>query len=167
MSGTIDHVNVSLKIDSLLLSALDLDTATDPLIINQASTLSNGTSANQASQQWHDTRTITASSTDSLDLAGSLTNAFGVTLTFTKIKGLFVRAAAGNTNDVQVTRPASNGLVWFLAAGDGFKLQPGAWSCFYDPVGVTVTAATGDILAIVNSGAGTSVTYDIWICGTD
>jgi hypothetical protein len=56
MSGTIDHVNVSLKIDSLLLSALDLDTATDPLIINQASTLSNGTSAAQASRSSGTTR---------------------------------------------------------------------------------------------------------------
>lgn len=167
MSGTIDHVNVSLLIDSLLLNALDLDTAQDPLKISQVSTLSNGIASGQASQQWHDTRTITASNTDSLDLAGGLTNAFGVTLTFTKIKGLFVRAATGNTNDVQVTRPASNGLVWFLAVSDGFKLQPGAWCCLFDPVGVTVTAGTGDILAIVNSGAGTSVTYDIWVAGTD
>lgn len=167
MSGTIDHVNVGYTIDSLLLSALDLDTAQDPLKLSENLTLSNGTGSGQASQQWHDQRTIAPSGTDSIDLAGSLTNAFGVTLTFTKIKAMLVRASAANTNNVQVTRPASNGFVWFLAAGDGFNLQPGARMLWFDPVGVAVTAGTGDILAIVNSGAGTSVTYDIWIAGTD
>lgn len=167
MSGTVDHVNLGLKIDAVLLSALDLRSATDPVLVSLISNLSNGTSAGQASQMWADTRTIAASGSDALDLAGSLTNAFGVTLTFTKIKVLYVKAATANTNDVQVTRPASNGLVWFLAGGDGFKLQPGAWNCFFDPTGVTVTASTGDILTILNSSSGTGVDYDIFIAGTD
>lgn len=167
MSGVIDHVNVSLKIDSKLLSSLDLSTPDDALIYSILSTLANGTGANQASQQFSDTRTIAPSATDSLDLAGALVNAFGVTVTFTKIKLILVRAAAANVNNVQVTRPASNGLVWFLAASDGFILQPGAWMVFFDPTGITVTTATGDLLAIINGGAGTSVTYDLIIVGTD
>lgn len=167
MSGLIDHCNVSLKIDSMLLSALDLDTATDPLVLAILSTLSNGTSSGQASQQWHDTRTLGASANENLDLAGSLVNAFGVTVTFTKIKLLFFRASSANTNDVQVTRASSNGFVWFLAASDGFKLQPGAWNCFFDPVGVTVTAATGDLITVANSAGSTSVTYDVIMVGTD
>ncbi len=167
MSGTIDHVNVQLKIDSQLNNPIDLSTSIDPVLIQQLSLLTNGTASGQASQHFSDTRTIAPSGTDNIDLAGALVNAFGVTLTFTKIKLLFVRAAAGNTNNVQVTRPASNGFVWFLAAGDGFSLQPGAWNCWFDPVGITVTASTADILAIVNSGAGTSVTYDLVVIGTD
>lgn len=167
MSGTLDHCNVSLKIDSLALSALDLQTAQDPILISLLSTLSNGTSSGQATAQWADTRTLAASASENLDLAGSLQNAFGATLTFTKIKLIYIKASSGNTNDVQVARGSSNGFVWFLAASDGFKLQPGAWNCFYDPVGVAVTAGTGDILTITNSAGTTGVTYDILIVGTD
>lgn len=167
MSGVIDHVNVSLKIDAKLLSSLDLSTPDDSLIYSILSNLANGTGAAQASQQFSDTRTIAPSGTDSIDLAGALVNAFGVTVTFTKIKMILVRAAAGNTNNVQVTRPAANGFVWFLAASDGFILQPGAWTVWFDPIGVAVTPATGDLLAIINGAAGTSVTYDLIIVGTD
>jgi hypothetical protein len=168
MSGTIDHVNVSLKIDALLTKALDLDTPQDPLIISILASLSNGTASGQASQVWHDTRTLSASGTEDLDLAGSLTNAFGVTLTFAKVKVVFVRAATGNTNDVQVTRPSSNGVPLFMAAGDGIALAPGEWFVFFSPtVGKTVTAGTGDLLTITNSAGSTSVSYDIVVIGTD
>ena len=168
MSGTVDHVNVTLKIDSLLQSTLDLDTATDPLLVAFSTLFANGTGSGQASQQWHDTRTLTASATENLDLAGVLTNAFGTTLTFVKVKLVYVKAASGNTNDVQVTRPSSNGLVLFMAAGDGIALSPGAWMVYCSPTtGVTVTASTGDILTITNSAGSTSVTYDVVIIGTD
>lgn len=167
MSGTLDHANITVKIDSKILNALDLSTPDDPFLYNVLQTLSNGTSLGQATQQWHDQRTISASGSDALDLAGSLVNAFGVTVTFTKIKAILVRASSGNTNNVNVTRPASNGFVWFLAAGDGFAIQPGAFNLWVDPVGVTVTASTGDLLTLVNSSSGTGVTYDIWILGTD
>ncbi len=169
MSGVIDHVNVTLKIDSLLLSALDLDTAQDPLVLSILSTLSNGTAAGQASQAWHDRRTLSASASENIDLAGSLVNAFGVTITFTKVKFIFVQASSSNNvaNNVNVSRGSSNGFVWFLAASDGFFLAPGAWCSFFDPTGVTVTAGTGDILTIANSAGTNSVTYDIVIVGTD
>jgi hypothetical protein len=55
-----------------------------------------------------------------------------------------------------------------LAAGDGIALRPGATFVWISPdaTGVTVTAGTGDLLNIANSGAGTSVTYDVIIIGT-
>ena len=68
---------------------------------------------------------------------------------------------------VQVTRPASNGVPLFLAASDGLQLNPGGVFLFFDPVGVTVTAATGDILTVTNSAGTNVVTYDIVIVGTD
>ena len=97
MSGTIDHINVSLKIDGLALSSLDLSTAQDPVLVALLSTLANGTGSGQASQVFTDTRTLAGSATEDLDLAGSLTNAFGTTLTFTKIKAIIVRAAAAKS----------------------------------------------------------------------
>jgi hypothetical protein len=147
-------------------SVLDLGTAEFPFNVAASVALADGTAANQSDRIFSDTRTITASSTDSLDLAGALTNAFG-TVTFAKVKAVLVKAASGNTNNVNVTRPASNGLPLFLAASDGIPVLPGGAFLWVAPgAGVTVTAGTGDLLDLVNSGAGTSVTYDIVVVGT-
>ncbi|MCW2767774.1 MAG: hypothetical protein JWO11_3733, partial [Nocardioides sp.] len=83
------------------------------------------------------------------------------------IKMIVVFAASGNTNNVNVVQPASNGVPLFLAAGDGVAVKPSGMFVWYDPsaAGVVVTPATGDLLNLVNSGAGTSVTYDIHIVG--
>jgi hypothetical protein len=169
MSGTIDHANLTLKLDALQLSALDLASATFPLLLDWTSLLANGTASGQASQVFSDTRTLTASATENLDLAGSLTNAFGTTLTFAKIKLIMVRASSANNaaNAVQIQRGSSNGVPLFLAASDGLQLNASGIFLVYDPVGITVTAGTGDILTITNSAGTNSVTYDIVIVGTD
>lgn len=170
MPGVIDHVNLLLKIDSLLLSALDLDIALDPLVIAQTLVLSNGTGSGNASQQWHDTRSLAGSATENLDFAaGGLTNAFGVALTFTKIKLIYVKASPSNNaaNLVQVQRASSNGVPLFLAASGGLQLNPGGVYLFFDPVGVTVTPATGDLLTITNSAGTNTVSYDVVVIGTD
>lgn len=149
-------------------SAGDLYAATAPHAFIITQFLQSGTGADQADLVWSDSRTVAASATDSLDLAGALTSAFGASLTFAKVKLIAVKAAAGNTNSVVVTRPASNGVPLFTAAGDSMPLLPGAsvvW-CSPNAAGVAVTAGTGDLLDIVNSAAGTSVSYDILIVGT-
>ncbi len=166
--GVIDHADIDLTIDSLLLSALDLTTAFDPLKLKTSLRLGNGTGSGQVSQQWHDTRTLTASASESLDLAGGLTNAFGVTVTFTRVKFVLVIASTGNTNDVQVTRVATTGIPLFMADGDGIALGPGEWFCYGSPTtGKTVTASTDDTLTFTNSAGSTSVTYTVVIIGTD
>lgn len=150
-------------------SALDLGTASFPFTLSQNVSLASGTGASQADRVFSDTRTLTASATENLDLAGVLTDAFGATITFVTIKAVIIRAAAANNvaNFVQVTRPASNGVALFIAASDGIALAPGytfAW--FGSGTGVTVTAATGDILTVTNGAGTNSVTYDVVIIGT-
>lgn len=147
-------------------SVLDLGTATFPLDVRAALTLTDGTGANQADRIFTDTRTLSASATEDLDLSGSLTNAYG-TVTFARIKVVYVTADSGNTNNVNVTRPASNGVPLFLAAGDGAAIRPGGlflWACG-DATGVAVTAGTGDLLTFTNSAGSTSVTYSVVIIG--
>lgn len=155
------------QVVATLTSPLDLSTPTDALDYTQRISLTSGTGANQADMMWHDTRTLAASASENIDLAGSLTGAFGTTLTFARIKGLVVAAASGNTNDVQVARGSSNGFTMFLAASDGFLVKPGGHFSWWAPgaTGVAVTAGTGDILTITNSAGSTSVTYDIVILG--
>ena len=154
-------------INATLTNALDLGTVTYPASVTSLLTLATGTGSSQADMIFTDTRTVSASGTDALDLAGSLTGPLGTTLTFVKLKALFVRASSGNTNNVRVNRPASNGVPLFLAASDGIDIPPGGLFLWAGPVaGVTVTAATGDLINIDNSSSGTSVTYDVVIIGT-
>lgn len=158
---------IKLSIDSALTNSLDLSSVIDTLSRNQRNDFATGTGANQANQVFHDQRTLTSSATENLDLAASLVNAFGSTITFTKVKAVFFYAASANTNSVQVTREGTNGVPIFMAAGDGIALTPGAWvcACWPDATGVAVTAATGDLLTITNSAGSTSVTYDVIIIG--
>jgi hypothetical protein len=172
MSGTIDHVNINAKLDILQLLAADLGVggfANLPILTDWSAQVSNGTGAGQASQVYQDTGSIAPSGTTTIDLAGSLTNIFGQTITFTKIKLLAIRAAAANNvaNNLQVARPAANGFVWFLALSDGFYLAPGAWFLWYDPAGVAVTAGTADLLSLINSAGTNTISYDLVIVGTD
>lgn len=112
-----------------------------------------------------DTRTLAASTNENLDVAGVLADALGATITAAEIVAIYIAAAQGNTNDVQLTRPASNGVPLFLAAGDGFAIGPGDFSLRTYRNGITVTAGTGDLINVANGGAGTPVTYDIIIIG--
>ena len=145
-------------------------TPTYPFAIAASAAYSSGTGAGQVDRVYAKTLTLAASATADLDLAGSLVDIYGATITIAKLKAVFVQAAAANTNNVQVTRPASNGVPWLMAAGDGIALRPGAWVCWgsgtTDASGVAVTAGTGDLITFTNSAGSTSVTYTVVLLGT-
>lgn len=151
-------------------TALDLGTDTFAGRFVSDITLADGAGASAANLVFADTRTITASATDSLDLAGGgLLDPQRNTLVFARIKGLFVRASAANNaaNNVVVTRPAANGVPLFTAAGDSLALRAGEVFTWISPTasGVAVTAGTGDLIDFVNSAGTNSVTYDVVIIG--
>ena len=159
--------NINLYATGKQTSVLDQGTASFPFAISTELAFTDGTTAGKADRIFADTRTLTASATENLDVAGTLTDAYGATLTFVTVKAIVIKAAAGNTNDVQLTRPATNGVPLFMAAGDGIPIKPGgifAWGC--TGTGITVTPATGDLFTVTNSAAGTGVTYDVLIIGT-
>lgn len=156
-----------MEVSSTLTGTAGLATASVPLHETYNFPLTTGTGANQADKIYSAERTLAASATEDRDLAGSLTDALGATITFVRIKVVLVKADSANTNSVQVTRPAANGVPLFMAAGDGISLRPGAafmWIC-PDATGVAVTAGTGDLLTFTNSAAGTGVTYRLTIIG--
>jgi len=162
--------SVTLSLSAKLTSALDLGTAQAPVTLLHDVDWSDGASAGQANRIFADTRQLAASATEDLDLAGVLLDPLGATLTFARIKTLFIRAAAGNTNTLTVARPASNGLAsLFAAASDQIILRPGASMLFCageeDSTGWAVVAGTGDLITIGNGGAGTVVNYDVVIIG--
>ncbi len=168
---SITNTSIEVTILSTLTKALDLPGAsvTSPTAYQAQSVFSSGTSNGQANIVWHDERTIAASSSETLDLNGSLTDALGGSVALTKIKALLVKAATGNTNNVVVGNAAAN--AWFApfdAATDTVSIQPGGWLVLVAPnAGYTVTASTADQLKVANSSSGTSVTYDIYILGVE
>ncbi|NUP24011.1 MAG: hypothetical protein HOZ81_49750 [Streptomyces sp.] len=155
------------EVQAEITNPLDLTTASAPLSMARQLSLAQGTGAGQADMIFSDQFTIAASATQALDLAGSLAGPLGGTLTFARIKMILVFAASGNTNNVNLVMPASNGTPLFLAAGDGIAVKPGGAFIWFDPsaAGVAVTAGTGDLLNLVNSAAGTPVTADVVIVG--
>lgn len=166
MATTLNTI-VTAQIVTQFKNLLDLSTPIDALDKKTKIELANGTGTGMADLCFHDQRTVAASGTDALDLAGSLAGPFGASQVFVELRALLVFAAAANTNNVRVNRPASNGVPLFLAASDGIDVPPGGlfmWACPADGK-VPVTAGTGDLLNIDNSGAGTSVTYDVVIIG--
>jgi Ca2+-binding RTX toxin-like protein len=160
---------ITLDIVSTLTKVLDLATGKTPLNRRAEYSWESGTGADQADLVFHDQRTLAASATENIDLAGGLTDAYGATITFARIKALIVIAAAGNTNDVQVGGAASNAwATWVANSSDIVTVKPDGILALVSPsaTGYVVTAGTGDILKIVNSGAGTGVTYDIVLIGS-
>lgn len=147
-------------------NALDLGTAAFPFALTFTSTFTSGTGSGMVDKEFSDTRTLIASATEDLDFAGVLTDGLGAVATMAKIKFVMITAAAANTNNVVVSRPASNGVPLFEAASDAIAIKPGGCFMWVAPgTGVTVTAATGDLLTITNSAAGTPVTYSVVVMG--
>lgn len=161
------HANIGLSIDAKVTGTGDLGNPSQRVTISKALEFLSGTdAANKADILFSDTRTLAASGSESLDLAGSLANAFGATITAAEILLIYVEAASGNTNNVNVSRPASNGFAGpFLATSDGVSIKPGEFALFVSKTGWGVTAATGDLLSVANSGGTTGVDYNIVIIG--
>lgn len=150
------------------LSVQDLVTTDAPVSYTLRTQLATGTGAGQADRIFTDTRTLSASATEDLDLQGSLLTPLGTAFTPARVKALVITAASGNTNNVNVTRPASNGVPLFLAASDGVAVQPGGALVLVAPgaTGYAVTASTGDLVTVTNSAGTTSVTYNVIIIGS-
>lgn len=164
--------NIRVSVAAKQSSTLDLGSSDANISKNITVNLGSGTAAGQADRMYSKTNTLTASANVDLDLAGGVTDANGATITFAKVKTLLVKAADGNTNNVIVGGAPSNGWVGpFGAATHTVTVRPGETKLLAccgegDLNGYAVTAGTGDLLRIANSGAGTSVSYDIVIVGT-
>lgn len=161
---------INLSVSAALSSALDLVSPAARLSQRYTTELDDGTAAGMADKVFSDTRTLAASGTENLDLAGSLTDALGAALTFARVKAIIIHAAAANTNNVVVGGDATTTFFGMFAdETDAVVVRPGATLALFcgdaDALGYAVTAATADLLKITNSGAGTGVTYDIIIIG--
>lgn len=169
MAQTLDSQLFSLGIAATVNNPKAKQSVQAVLAIAQSYQLTTGTGAQQADRLFADTRTIAASGTDPLDLNGTLVDAVGTTLSLLRVKLLYIAASAANTNNVIVGGAGSNTFInWVGAATHTITVRPGGTFFLFAPdaTAYAVTAGTGDIWQIANSGAGTSVTYDVVVIGS-
>lgn len=161
---------LSMAVEASLTGSADMTTPTADLDVARQVVLASGTGAGQADLIFSDERTLAASATEDLDLAGVLTSALGATLTFVRVKALFIEAADGNTNNVVVGAASSNAWAALLNSTGTITLRPGAKLALYagqaDSTAYAVTSGTGDLLKVANSAGSTGVTYRIIAIGT-
>ena len=165
LSGTL-AINAEFQLDN----EGDLITASGSLSNRTSFGITNGVGADQCDQMFADTRTLAASASENLDPAtgGGLTDAFANAIAMAKLKCIIVKASEDNTNNVVLSRPASNGVPFFAAASDAIAVLPGQMVVLtnFSSAGWTVTADTGDLITITNSAGSTSVDYDIILIGS-
>ena len=151
-----------------LTKAIDLSTANTPLSYRKTIAFADGAGANQAQYLFSDQRTLAASAGEDLDMAGSLVDIYGATLTFASVKLMAFHVPAAAGAGISVTAKATNGFVtWVGAAGDAIKVLPGGLAVFIAPAanGYAVTAGTGDLITVTNLDGAASVTYDVILMG--
>lgn len=132
--------------------------------------LSNGVIANQADRLYINQTTLAAGATLNLDLAGSLIDVFGSTITFVKVKYFYFELTTDTTSS-SVTlggHATAAAPLWFADVTDKVTVRNGGFLSIYAPdvTGYPVTATTGDILKIVNNDGSNVATYKIVIVGT-
>lgn len=165
MSGVTATLTASVV--ATLVGAGDLGNSYAPVKAERTVSIAPGTATlDQADVLWADQRTLAASATESLDLAGTLAGLLGGTLTEAEITGIYLEADAGNTNDVVFFGAATNAFNGPLSGTTPkLTLGPGDVSLTTNRKGWPVVASTGDVLLVANSAAGTAVSYKIVIVG--
>ena len=140
--------------------------------ISEVLALVDGTGAGQVDKIYVDKdKTLAHSTTQSYDLSGSLTDLFGDSCVFAKVKGILLLNLSDD-RDVPTTPQLSvggntNALVnWISAASDFVVVDAGGWFGIFSPDGYDVTADTGDVLDIENLDGAEEATYTLVIIGT-
>lgn len=161
--------NLKVDLSAILAATLAIGTVEQDIAYNAQAVFGDGAGANQISKIYSAQRTLVASATEDLDLNGVLVDALGAVINFTKVRAIIIKAAAANVNNVLVGGAAANQFAtMFGAATHTLVIRPGGFLCLAAPdaTAYVVTAATGDLLKIANSAAGSSVVYDIVILGS-
>jgi hypothetical protein len=160
--------DVQAHVSGQLTGTNGLGTPTFPFDVTALAQFTAGTGVAQADKLFSDQRTLAASATENLDLAGVLKDPLGATLTFGHVKMIVIIADPGNTNDVVVGGAATNTFIGpFADATDKVAIKPGHMLVLGGRgTGWAVTPATGDIVLVANSAGTTGVTYKVLIIGT-
>lgn len=164
------YTDFDLRISTQYSKAADLSgNLSNVLDWRQKFSLTTGVAAGAADKLFYDSRVLTASSTEDLDLVGTLLDGFGDLFSPVRIKALGIKALAANSNNVIVGAASATQWAALLGTTGTMTFRPGASMLFVagaaDATGYVCAAGATDLLKVANSGAGTSVTYEIVLIG--
>lgn len=140
-------------------------------VVYNSGQMANGTGATTTVDLKYDiTTTIAGGGSTTLDLAGSLTDVFGATITFARIKWIFINltndttasgVSVGNAAATQFVNWISSGTATVKVLNNGILLlgAPGA-------TGYAVGAGASDFLKILNDDGANVATLTICLVGS-
>jgi len=158
--------NIQVQVSGALASTVGLQAAQAALTYSKAIALASGTGASQADKIYTNTFAILTGATQSIDISAALTDALGGTFLPAKLKAILIYSQAANTTNLTLFGDAAHVPILGTVATT-MLLQPGGLFLLVQPplAGITVTAATGDIIKIVNA-AGATANVDVVLIGT-
>jgi hypothetical protein len=138
-------------------------TATDRYNVAGTTRYVDSTGASAVNKQYNIvTTSASVSSTNNLDLSGSLTDAIGNAAVFTKVRTFFAKAPS--TNAAAVSIGSASASAWAAMINGEIKLPPGTEICIktVSSAGFAVAAGTTDLLRVANAA---SDTYELYVAG--
>ncbi len=166
MAATLSS-KISVKYTGTLANAGTLSTASVSLSHTYSLDMANGTAINQADKVYQARRSVTAATTDSIDLSGALIDPLGAAVVFAEIVGIIIENKSATAGEILTIGGNINPFsTWLGAAAHTIKIGPRGFFALCNPAleAYAVTAGTADMLD-VNVAAGTAVSYDLLILG--
>lgn len=179
------RIQINLDVVSTQASVGTFETGVSPLKYGLGFSLDEGSGLNAINYAWSYAAGLGANSSEDIDLSGGITNAFGETLTLTKVKMILfanitpVSGGAQDSNVVRLRPKSSNGFSsWIGGTSSYIELPSGVYvegvrapACFmlvnHSSAGYAVTAGTGDILQVFcPSGNSGTTSYALFIWGS-
>jgi hypothetical protein len=171
---TINNFTARASYSGTVSKTLDMDTnignPSASISLVQNTTFTNGDAANKANLLWYDAETIAASSNTDIDLVGSLTTAYGDTVSFDKIKGVLIRNTS--TDSTCIIRVGGAGATaWYdwTEANDSYVSVKAGGSMMLlapDANGYDIEAGS-DTLRLANVSATAIASYEIAVIGCE
>lgn len=144
-------------------ASVDAQPPTQEINFPPNNTFSHGTGANQADNRWEKTAELAATSV-TFDLTGGVTDKFGNTLTFTKVKSLIIHNASTTVGDNLTLTGDFFDTNFTSASTFSHVLGPlGIYAVSSPGVGLSVASGTSDAVKI-DAGANT-ITYLVSVLG--
>jgi len=158
---------ITANIESSGSKSLDLSTPSDRVALATSTySFADGTGALSAEQHYHDRITLTHGASTEVDLFDTLLDAFGDTVSFTKIKVLYLK----NNSDAATLiygHSAANALAIMETVGDGGLIGPGGVLLLINPSAAGFACSAGnDLLKLEHDDADASdMDVDLYVLG--
>ncbi len=141
--------------------------------LNFSDNLTNGVAVDTADLLYYSIATITASGNLQLDLRGSLTNVFGDSVVFVRVKAVMITFQSDNTASGLVIGGGTDGtgtnafIGWFGADDhtEAVNKTGAFWKYRSDATGWVTVAGTGDIFTITNADGALSAKIYVAVIG--